>query len=91
MTNFSLRKKKCIWAHLCYYFQELLPEDVRQQLKEIEKEQSFEELAVLRTIVMNRIKKERKLAEVCLYLINILLEYALHLLFVVVVVVVVVC
>lgn len=37
---------------------------VRQELKEIEKEQSFEELALLRSIAMNRIKKERDLAEV---------------------------
>ena len=42
------------------------PEEVGEKLKEIEKELSFEELAVLRTLVMNRIKKERDLVEVCM-------------------------
>jgi hypothetical protein len=39
-------------------------ETICQELKVIEKEQSFEELAVLRHVVMSRIKKERDLAEV---------------------------
>ena len=46
------------------YIQESLSEAVRQELREIEKEQSFEELAVLRMLVMNCIRKERDLAEV---------------------------
>ena len=33
-------------------------------MQEIEKEQSFDELAVLRNIVMGRVKRERDLAEV---------------------------
>ena len=44
--------------------QETVSEGVRQELREIESEQSFEELAVLRSVAMNRIKKERDLAEV---------------------------
>lgn len=44
--------------------QDVIPEEVRQRLGEVEKEQSYEELTVLRTIVMSRIKKERALAEV---------------------------
>lgn len=50
--------------YCCYCFQETLPEDVCQMLKEIEMEQSYEELLVLRKNVMKRIKKERTLAEV---------------------------
>lgn len=45
--------------------QESLSDEVRLKLKEIEREQSFEELAVLRMLVMNRIRKERDLVEVC--------------------------
>lgn len=41
-----------------------MSEEVRQELRKIEKEQSFEELAVLRMLVMNCIRKERDLAEV---------------------------
>ena len=37
---------------------------VRENLREIERDMNYEELAVLRTIVMNRIKKKRDLAEV---------------------------
>lgn len=47
------------------FLQETVSEAVGQELREIEKEQSFEELAVLRSVVMNRIKKKRDLAEVC--------------------------
>ncbi len=41
-----------------------MSEEVREELKSIEKEQSFDELTVLRTLVMNCIKKERDLAQV---------------------------
>ncbi len=51
-------------THTHTHMQENLSEEVKQELKEIEEEQSFEELAVLRTLVMNCIKKERDLAEV---------------------------
>ena len=37
---------------------------MRRELEEIEREQSFEELAVLRNVVMGRVKRERDLAEV---------------------------
>ena len=45
-----------------------LPDDLCQMLKEIEREQSYEELKVLRKVVMRRIKMERSLAEVCISL-----------------------
>ncbi len=41
-------------------------------LKEIEREQSFKELVVLRTIAMNHIKKERDLAEVTFTLVGMI-------------------
>lgn len=44
--------------------QENVEEEVRRQLKEIESELSFQELVILRNLVMNRIKKKRDLAEV---------------------------
>ena len=39
-------------------------EEVRQVLKEVEEEQSYEEVVLLRRLVMTRIKKKRDLAEV---------------------------
>ena len=43
-------------------------EDVQRKLKEIEYELKYEELAVLRKLAMDRVKRERDLAEVGLSL-----------------------
>ena len=44
--------------------QATVPADVRLQLDEIEREQSFEELSVLRKVAMARVKRQRDLVEV---------------------------
>ena len=44
--------------------QSSVSEEVKGQLSEVEREQTFEELAVLRRLVMARIKRERRLIEV---------------------------
>ena len=41
-----------------------VPEEIQQKLKEIEYELRYEELAVLRKLAMDRVKKQRDLAEV---------------------------
>ena len=41
-----------------------LPEELGDMLKEVEREQSYEELLVLRKISMRKVEKERSLAEV---------------------------
>lgn len=38
--------------------------EVKEELEAIEKDQSFEELAVLRRVVMARVKRQRDLVEV---------------------------
>ena len=45
-------------------FQASLSEEVHQKLRDIEAEQSFQELAVLRRVAMARVKKERDLVQV---------------------------
>lgn len=41
-----------------------VPEAVQSKLKEIERELKYEELVVLRKVAMDRVKKQRDLAEV---------------------------
>ena len=41
-----------------------MPEDIQLKLKEIEYERKYEELAVLMKLAMDRVKKQRDLAEV---------------------------
>ena len=42
-----------------------MSEEVIKELREIEKEQSFEELAALRKVAMDQVKKQRGPTEVC--------------------------
>ena len=70
-VRFILGRARQCTRYVAAYTQHLtsysVPQGVNETLEEVELELGYEELVVLRRVAMQRIERERALAEVCLW------------------------